>query len=150
MTSEDSTVAHRFDRERWQADRLVFKDEPLFLALLKYDMKADRHPDDSGNLVSSFIKGSKKHAPVLDIDVPVRLVPSTTPGHSHLYVDVPMSRFRMLVLVWAMYFAGILEMGNWWWTLRRGGTFVRIPEVQKTEAESVKYTYGMFFKLRKP
>ena len=135
-------------RERWQADLLAFKDEPMILSLVKYNMAKDRHPDVSGNLVSSHIHGSKLHAPVIDIDVPVRLIPSTTPGHTHLYIDVPMSRVRMMVLLWALKVAGVLEMGSFWWSLRRGATFVRVPDHPKTEDESMKYTYGMFFKLR--
>lgn len=146
--TEDSTAAHRFERQRWQADLLAFKDEPLIAALALYDMGADRWPDPAGNLVSSHIVGSKKHAPVLDIDVPVRLVPSTSPGHTHLYVDIPMPRWRMMFMLFGLYCAGVLEMGNFWWSFRRGATFVRTQDVQKTEAESGKYTYGMFLKLK--
>lgn len=149
MTSEDSTVAHRFDRERWQADLLAFKDEPMFWALMKYNMAQDRHLDASGNLISSHIQGSRKHAPVVDIDVPVRLVPSTTPGHTHLYIDIPMKRWRMMIMLFGLYVGGVLEMGSFWWSLRRGATFVRTPDHPKTASESMKYTYGMFFKLRK-
>lgn len=40
------------------------------------------------NVVSSERVDSKYHAVLLDLDVPAYLVPSTTPGHSHLYIDV--------------------------------------------------------------
>lgn len=59
-----------------------------------------------------------------------------------------MPRRSMLLLLWALYLTGVIEPGNFWWSLRRGGTFVRRPDVPKTEAESMKYSYGMFFKLR--
>lgn len=135
-------------RTRWHADLLSFTDEPMALSLIKYKMSEDRVPDPDGELMSSYIAGSKKHAPVLDIDIPMRLIPSTTPGHSHLYIDLPMSRTKMMFMLWALKLAGVIEMGFFWWCLRRGGTFVRIPSVRKTEAESMKYTYGMFLKMR--
>jgi hypothetical protein len=78
----------------------------------------------------------------------MRIVPSTTPGHYHFYIDRPMRRSTMLLLLWALRLCFVIEMGNFWWSLRRGATFVRTPYVRKTEAESTKYTYGMFFKLR--
>lgn len=136
------------ERVSWRADLLAFKDEPMFLALLKYDMDADRQPDPDGQLTSSFLHGSKLHAPVLDIDIPIRVIPSTTSGNCHLYIDKPMPRWKMLLMLWAMMIAGVVEPGNFWWSLRRGGTFVRKPLVAKTGAESMKYSYGMFFKLK--
>jgi hypothetical protein len=42
-------------------------------------------------VVSSEIYDTDRHAPVLDIDVPAYLVPSSTPGHSHLYIYVKAS-----------------------------------------------------------
>ena len=31
---------------------------------------------------------------------------------------------------------------------RRGGTFVRLPHVPKPETENLRYSYGMFFRLK--
>lgn len=138
-------------RVHWWSDLTPGPDEPLALSLIKYRMKEDRvrvPPDGCANLVSSHIEGSKLHAPVLDLDSPHVLVKSTTDGHSHLYIDVPMSRFRMLVLLAALRFAGVIEMGNFWWSLRRGATFVRLPGTTKPPSENLTYSYGMFFKLR--
>jgi len=90
------------------------------------------------------------HGPILDLDFPHRYVPSTTPGHGHLYLNQPIRRWRQIVLLWGLYIGKVIEPGFFWWSLRRGGTFVRRPGVQKTEDErAVEFTYGMFFKRRK-
>lgn len=78
----------------------------------------------------------------------MRLVPSTTDGHYHLYIDRPMHWYQFVLLLWALRLCYVIEMGCFWWSLRRGATFVRVPDHPKTEDESMKYTYGMFFKLR--
>lgn len=135
-------------RISWRADLLSFKDEPMFLSLIKYDMASDRQRDPTGSLTSSYVSGNKLHAPVLDIDVPMRLIKSSTQGHTHLYIDVLMPRWKMMIMIFGMMIAGVVEPGFFWWSLRRGGTFVRKPYVTKTPDESMKYTYGMFFKLR--
>lgn len=86
----------------------------------------------------------------LSLDFPHRIVRSTTPGHSHLYIDVEMNWLKWVLLNVALYQAGVIEKGYFVWSLRRRGNYVRLPHVKKTsEEEKVKYTYGMFWKLRK-
>lgn len=136
------------ERLIWRADLRAGKDEPLFLALIKYRMKKDRWPDPNGNVVSSYLKDSKLHAPALDLDGAHFHIDSSTPGHAHLYLP-PMKRWRMFVMLWGLRVGGVIEQGNFWWTLRRGGTFVRRPGIRKMEGEHIPYTYGMFFKIRK-
>lgn len=72
-----------------------------------------------------------KHWPVIDLDIPHRVVPSSTPGHGHLYLDVQMSWFRYVVLLFALRFAGVIGPGFLWWSLARGATFARLPGVNK-------------------
>lgn len=139
-------------RKTWHVEHLDIVDEPMILSLLKYRQYADRQPsEEDANVVSSHIVGSRKHAPILDLDFPHRYVPSSTPGHhGHLYLDVPTSRWRMYALLIGLYLAQQIEFGFLVWSIRRGGTFVRREGVEKTPDEAaVKYTYGMFFKLRK-
>lgn len=140
------------NRVEWYADLRPGPDEPLFLSLLKYRLDQDRWPVVEGvehmaNLTSSHVRGSKLHAPILDLDGAHVYVESTTPGHAHLYLP-PMRRWKMYLILWALYVGGVIEMGNFWWSLRRGGTFVRKPGVPKSEAEQIRYSYGMFFKLK--
>ena len=71
------------------------------------------------------------HYPCIDIDIPVRLVPSSTPGHSHLYVDEPITWDTYKNLLVALADAGIVEEGYLNASLKQGGTTVRMPHVKK-------------------
>lgn len=90
---------------------------------------------EDAEVVSSEMAGPAvvpgSHAPVLDIDVPAFLVPSSTPGHSHLYIDVPMSWRQYKRLLKAMSRANILERGYVKASVRRHHTSVRVPWVKK-------------------
>lgn len=78
------------------------------------------------------------HALVIDIDHPSWLVASSTPGHFHLYVDVPGG------IPWAQYHklltaladAGVVEQGYAGASIRRGHSDVRLPWVKKEAATS--------------
>lgn len=85
----------------------------------------------------------------LRIDVPVRYSPSTHKGHAHLYIDRELSRIQWVRLMTALRRAGVIELGYFVWSLRRGGNFVRTRRTKKEPgAESGTYTYGWLFKLR--
>ena len=71
------------------------------------------------------------HYPCIDIDIPVRLVPSSTPGHSHLYVDKPITWDTYKNLLVALAEAGIVEGGYLDASVAQGGTTVRMPHVKK-------------------
>ena len=71
------------------------------------------------------------HTPVLDIDVPAALVPSSTPGKHHLYLDVPMTWETYVKLLDVMAEAGILEPGYVGASKARGFTAVRLPWIRK-------------------
>lgn len=147
-------MRHRVETEKgrrtWRVNHLDIVDEPMALSMLKYRQYEDRHPADmEANVVSShWAKG--EHLPIIDLDFPHEYVPSTTPGHAHLYLNRPIKRWRMVILLWGLYVGGVIEKGYFLWSLRRGGTFVRRVGVRKTrEEEMVTYTHGMFFKIRR-
>ena len=145
-------MSQSYDRVLWWSDLRPGADEPLAVSLLHYRMDADRWPVDEGhedeaNLTSSYLRGTKLHAPILDLDGEHLYVESTTEGHGHLFLP-PMRRWKMFFILFALYVGGVIEMGNFWWSLRRGGTFVRLPGIQKQESEQLRYSYGMFFKLK--
>jgi hypothetical protein len=71
------------------------------------------------------------HRPVLDIDLPVTLLPSTTPGHHHLLIDHPLTWSRYLDLLDALAYAGIVERGYVKAARARGHTAVRVPWLRK-------------------
>lgn len=85
---------------------------------------------DDAEVVSSEI-GAGRHAPVLDIDVPAFLIPSSTEGHSHLYIDVPMSWRRYKRILRALAKAGVVEPGYVKASIRRKHTAVRVPWKKK-------------------
>lgn len=85
----------------------------------------------TANLVSSALEGYPWHAPVLDIDFPISVVPSSTPGHHHLYIDAPMGWEAYGKLLRALRDAGILQWGFVENSLNQGQSSVRPPWVRK-------------------
>lgn len=141
-----------FDRERtyWQAPDLGIRDEPLLLSLLRYRRSADRWKvgESKANLISSISRDGKQR-PILDLDFSHAVVESSTAGHHHLFIDVPMSRLQWTVLMLALYYAGVVELGFVVWSLRRGGNFVRLPGAKKQPGTESTYSrYGWLFKRR--
>lgn len=88
------------------------------------------------NLVGSLVcpeEGMQEsvHKPVLDIDFPAHLEPSSTPGHFHLYLqkEIPWSKYVLLLS--ALGAAGILEPGYVAACIDQGQSYVRRPGVKK-------------------
>lgn len=94
--------------------------------------------DTDPNVVTSAHNQSEKkttHALLLDLDVPAYLVPSSTPGHSHLYVDVEIDHDRWKLLIHALADAGVIEKGYAEASINRGASYLRLPWVKKQEGE---------------
>ena len=85
------------------------------------------------NVVSSHFGGvnSDLHRPVLDIDFPCAAIPSTTPGHYHLYLDKAISWETYEKLLVALAEAGIIEQGYANVSIERCHTAVRVPWIKK-------------------
>jgi hypothetical protein len=100
-------------------------------------------PKDA-NLVGSREAGipeeeEASHWPVLDIDFPVSLVPSSTIGHYHLYLEKRLTWKQYEKLLKALAEAGIIEEGYLKQALDRGQTFVRVPgNTKKAEQKKPK------------
>jgi len=75
------------------------------------------------------------HKVVIDLDLPARLVPSSTPGHFHLYVDHEMTWEQYAAVLQAMGNAGLLEDGYVSASLARKFTAVRLPWVRKEDTD---------------
>lgn len=86
---------------------------------------------DDAEIVTSEFRHGYAHMPVLDIDVPIAVIPSSTPGHSHLFIGVEMEWSVYAKLIYAMADAGILENGYVDASDARGFTAVRLPWVTK-------------------
>lgn len=84
-----------------------------------------------GDFGDSDLFGGPMHYPVLDIDLPCELVPSSTPGHFHLYIDHPVSDGAYWDLIAAMVACGIVQPGYLGASRARGYTAARLPWVRK-------------------
>ncbi len=73
------------------------------------------------------------HALLIDLDVPAWLVPSSTPGHSHLYVDVAIQQDAYFRLLRALAECGVIQPGYAASSIHRGGTALRLPWVKKPQ-----------------
>lgn len=91
---------------------------------------------DKANLVSSELPNGK-HAPALDLDMPVHLVPSSTPGKYHLYIDVEISWEKYEALLTGFYMAGLIEAGWYKNAMQDKRTYLRLPHVKKPKPEVV-------------
>lgn len=93
--------------------------------------------EQEANIVTSHMGvGGELHAPVLDIDFGAQLLPSSTPGHFHLYFEKAMTWDNYCGLLKALGDVGILEPGYVKASLRRGYSSVRKPGVYKQEEAS--------------
>lgn len=90
--------------------------------------------EEKGNLVGSLNEYGY-HMPVLDIDYPAKLVPSSTEGHYHLYLDKQITWDAYKKVLEALAEAGLIQAGFRDWSIKRSQSFVRKPGVKK---ESIK------------
>lgn len=87
---------------------------------------------ENANLITSAIASNiLTHKVVLDLDLPAKLIPSTTPDHYHLYIDHAMPWENYLKLLKVMVECGLVEEGYVGAAERRGYTGVRLPWVKK-------------------
>lgn len=73
------------------------------------------------------------HAPILDLDFPCHVVESSTPGHSHLYLDKPITARKYRRLLKALWKAGMIEEGYYRASLTRDATHLRHPRMTKDD-----------------
>ena len=71
------------------------------------------------------------HKVALDIDLPIKVIESSTPGHGHLYIDHEMSWENYVKLMEVMVEVGLLERGYLGASLQRGFTSLRLPWIKK-------------------
>jgi hypothetical protein len=106
----------------------------------------DDSPVDAGpmqaNVISSICFGDPKselddvyHYPLLDLDVKHELVPSSTPGHSHLYIKTRLGDAQYRKLLVALNEAGIIQKGILNQFDRYGATMLRLPHIKKEGLE---------------
>jgi hypothetical protein len=96
-------------------------------------------PLQESNIITSLmdIPGEQledpMHRPVIDIDKSVTVIPSTTSGHSHLYINHMMPWSDYVKLLEVLVEIGVVEPGYLNASLARGYTALRLPWVSKHE-----------------
>ena len=83
------------------------------------------------NLISSRVTGYRKHRILLDIDHEAALIPSSTEGHYHLYINHLLTDEQMEKLVKVLEEIELIAPGNanqWW---RHKALFLRLPWIKK-------------------
>lgn len=73
------------------------------------------------------------HALLIDLDVPAWLIPSSTEGHSHLYVDAKIPTQTYFALLDCLADAGVIQRGYANSSKHRGGTALRLPWIKKSD-----------------
>lgn len=92
---------------------------------------------ESTNLVGSLVDDTPSdneewlHAPVLDLDYTAHLIPSSTPGNYHLYLDKTITWKQYKKVLKVLAHAGLIEPGYAKAAIRKKGSYVRLPGVKK-------------------
>lgn len=88
---------------------------------------------DEANVITSEQKHYPGwHTPMFDVDIPMTVVPSSTPGHQHVYFPTLSAPWDSYVrLLEAMAECGIIEPGYAEVSKVRGNTSLRLPWVVK-------------------
>ena len=104
------------------------------------DMEAEpwhHQPIERANLITSkterYPYGVEYHRPVLDIDFPAELIPSSTPGHYHLYLDKEIPKASYMQLLRDLARAGIIQSGFADSAIERGASSARLPWIKKDD-----------------
>lgn len=88
------------------------------------------------NLICSDLEGGTDiHKPCLDIDVPCLVVPSSTPGHCHLYFDKPVPWVKFEKLLVALGDCGIADPEWVAHSIKKRRACLRPPGVVKVDRD---------------
>lgn len=90
----------------------------------------------TAHAVTSVLNDHDIHRPVLDIDFPVHVIPSSTPGHFHLYLDKTYSSDNYFALLQDLAKHRIIEKGFANSSAARGFSAVRLPWISKDEPKT--------------
>lgn len=141
ILSRLTTFRVDWSRARGKLGRVDPRDQPDYEPLIDSE-EADI---DKANIVSSLIRfdpkdfladpNDKRHVLAIDLDIPATLVPSSTPGHQHLYVETKegIPHHRYLALLAALADCGIIEEGYAAVSIARGHSDLRLPWVSKDD-----------------
>ena len=98
---------------------------------MDYEVRPECKAVDATVVSSELDEERGIHTPMLDIDIPARLIESSTPGHSHLYIDKEMTWRQYKRLLRALMKAGIIEENYYKESVRRKASHLRPPWIEK-------------------
>lgn len=131
------------DLEHGTAERTLW-----FVPALGLDFRLDddrvRATRYLANVVGSETTDGRQ-MPILDLDCPHRYVPSSTAGHGHLFLDVPMTWRKYERILRALADAEIIGWPEYARALDRHGSFVNAPGVVKDPSRFQRMPTGRFF-----
>lgn len=121
--------------------RIEWYNSVLDLDVVDYDDGDLEVPEaNRANLISSLCEDGL-HRPALDIDIPCRMVPSSTEGHCHLYFDtVALTWVQYRKLLNALAEAGIIQPEYVQHSIDRGQTLLRVPGQRKAQSYLLEWT----------
>lgn len=93
------------------------------------DFTEEATEDDATLMLSKCKSGG--HIVLLDLDVEAYLIPSSTPGHSHLIINEEITWWEYDAIMAAMVDAGLVESGYHKASRKRGFAAIRLPWVKK-------------------
>lgn len=99
--------------------------------------------DDAVMITSNLVADPGYHLIAIDLDIPAALVPSSTPGHSHLYIDQALTWEQYQHLLGTLAALNIIEMGYFLASMNRKATALRAPGVEKKPDDQFG-GYGMY------
>jgi len=107
-------------------------------ALVDANIVTSEYRSGADEIPLPWLEGPEpKHRLVIDIDHRVKVEESTTPGHFHLYIDVPMVWEAAVDILEALARGGVVEPGYVEASKARGYTAVRVPWVKKGDRNAV-------------
>lgn len=119
------------DSEKMKTDDVakILRDN---VSLIEANSVGSRIISSDGHRVRSPSDGIDWHKPVLDLDMDVMVLPSSTRGHHHLYIDKPMPWRDYSLLLKILAHVGILQNGYMFASESRAESFLRTPWTTKT------------------
>lgn len=96
-------------------------EKPAEATVISSDVRKDTH----------HAKFNAMHKIVLDVDLPVKAIPSSTEGHFHLYIDKEVRWVDYIELLNLLARIGVIEKNYASVSIARGYTSARLPWVKK-------------------
>jgi hypothetical protein len=88
---------------------------------------------DFRKLAEWMIQPASGYVSILEVEFPIQLIPSTTPGHYHLYLDRKISWEQYILVLESAHEAGIINKGFYEMSIKNGQSMVLLPGKDRVE-----------------